>query len=276
MRFTIRSAVGLGFLSFFLAILPGGVWTVLLVANLRTNPNIPWCVAAIGLLLWVMWRYLDGHWPPSSTSEARHRLLRAVSTSPAVFVRAVIGGVFGLVALAGFWIVLLQLVKLPPHSLPDFSKYPVITVTTVLLMSCLVSSFPEEAAFRGYFQSFLERKFPGAIAIIISAIVMAPAHCLTQGFVWPVVLFYLLVDSMLGVIAYVTKSILPGVVVHFIGLLIFFTLIWPQDAARTLEREAGASRWLWIHIAQIVICGTLALVIFFRLRVTRQWPAEPA
>jgi membrane protease YdiL (CAAX protease family) len=275
MRFTIRSAVGLGVFAFFLAVLPGGIWTMLLVANLRTNPNIPWSVAAMGLLLWAMWQYLDGEWPPRSTSETRHRRLRAVPVSPPVFVRAFIGGVLGLVALAGFWIVLLQLVRVPAHVLPDFSKYPLITVTTVLLMSCLVSSVPEEAAFRGYFQSFLERKFPGAIAIIISSLVMAPAHSLSQGFVWPVVLFYLLVDSMLGVIAYLTKSILPGIAVHFIGLLVFFTLIWPQDATRTLNRESGASGWLWIHIAQIVISGTLAFVILSRLRVNKQRLVEP-
>jgi hypothetical protein len=90
------------------------------------------------------------------------------------------------------------------------------------------------------------------------------------------VLFYLLVDSMLGVIAYLTKSILPGVAVHFIGLFVFFTWIWPRDATRTSEREGGASLWLWIHVAQVVICGTLALVIFFRLRTTQQCLAESA
>jgi membrane protease YdiL (CAAX protease family) len=272
---TIRSAVGMGVFAFFLAVLPGGIWTMLLVANLRANAKIPWCVAVMGFLLWVMWRYLDGDWPPRRTSEARHRRLRATPVSLPVFVRAFIGGVLGLVALAGFWIILLQLVRVPAHVLPDFSKYPLITVTTVVLMSCLVSSVPEEAAFRGYFQSFLERKFPAAIAIITPSLVLAPAHSLTQGFVWPVMLFYLLVDSMLGVIAYLTQSILPGIAVHFVGLLVFFTLIWPQDATRTLQREVGARGWLWIHIAQIVICGTLAVVVFSRLRVTRQGLPEP-
>ena len=275
MGLTIRLAVGLGVIAFFLAAIPGGVWTVLLIANLRTNPNIPWCVAAMGLLLWAMWRYLDGDGPPRSTSEARHRLLRAVPVSPPVFVRAVIGGLLSLAALAGFWIVLLQLVGLPARVLPDFSKYPLITVISVLLTSCLVSSVPEEAAFRGYFQNFLERKVPATLAIIISSVVMAPTHCLTQGFVWPVMLFYFLVDSMLGVITYLTKSILPGIAVHSIGLLVFFTLIWPEDATRILGREATATRWLWIHIVQIVICGILALIIFSRLRGTRQWPAQP-
>jgi membrane protease YdiL (CAAX protease family) len=249
---------------------------VLLITNLRTNSTVPWAVAAMGLLLWAMWQYLDGRGPPRSTSEKRHRLLRAAPASAPMFAYAVLAGIFGVVALGGFWIVLLQLVSLPAHVLPDFSKYPLFTVTTVVVMACLVSSLPEEAGIRGYFQSFLERKFSGAIAIIISSVVMAPAHCLTQGFVWPVLLFYFLVDSMLGTMAYLTKSILPGIAVHFVGLLIFFTLIWPYDAARVLISEGGAKRWFWIHVAQIVICGTVAVVTFYRLRLTKQWRADTA
>jgi membrane protease YdiL (CAAX protease family) len=170
-----------------------------------------------------------------------------------------------IVALAGFWIILLQLVKVPPHRLPDFSKYPWLTVATVVAMACAVSSLPEEAAFRGYFQSFLEQKLPAAGAIILSSLVLAPGHCVTQGFVWPVALFYFLVDTMLGSMAYLTKSILPSIAVHFIGLLIFFTWVWPLDAARPFVPHVGPGAWFWIHLAQVIICGTLALLSFHQL-----------
>ncbi len=248
-----------------IAIVPGGVWTLLLVANLRMNPAIPWSVAAMGLLLWALWRYLDGHWPPRRTAETRRRLLRVTSLPSGVFAWAFIAGSLGTVALAGLWIVLLQLVRWPVRGLPDFSNYPLFTVTTVIIMACVVSSAPEEAGFRGYFQSFLERKLPAAAAIIISSLVMTPAHCLTQGFLWPIVLFYFLVDSMLGTMAYLTKSILPSMAVHFLGLLLFFTLIWPKDATRSLSSDGGSSPWLWIHVAQFIICGFLAVVAFWRL-----------
>jgi membrane protease YdiL (CAAX protease family) len=275
MKFALYAG-GLAVVSFLIAVFPGGVWTVLLIANLRTNSTIPWAVAAMALLLWAMWQYLDGHGPPRSSSEKRHRLLRAAPVSAPMFAGAVLAGMLGVIALGGFWIVLLELVRLPAHVLPDFSKYPWFTVITVVAMACLVSSLPEEAAFRGYFQNFLEQKFSGAIAIIISSVVMALAHCLTQGFLWPVLLFYFLVDSMLGTMAYLTKSILPGIAVHFIGLLVFFTLIWPYDATRVLISEGGAKRWFWIHVAQIVICGTLAVVTFYRLRFTKQWRPDTA
>jgi membrane protease YdiL (CAAX protease family) len=276
MTFPVLRAIGLGAISLLLALFPGGVWTMLLIINLRTNANVPWAAAAMGILLWVMWQYLDGRGPPRSTSETRHRLLRAAPVSVPRFAWAMLGGIFSIVALAGLWIVLVQLVRLPARVLPDFSKYPLMTVTAVIVMACLVSSFPEEAAFRGYFQSFLEKKVSGPLAIGIAAVAMAPAHCLTQGFLWPVVLFYFLVDSMLGAIAYLTKSILPGMAVHFIGLLVFFTLIWPYDATRTLLSQGEAKRWFWIHVAQIIICGALGLLAFGRLKFTGRMRAAAA
>jgi len=247
---------------------------MLLITNLRTNANIPWSVAVMGILLWVLWQYLDGRGPLRSTAETRHRLLRAARVSRPRFTWAIFGGLLGITALAGLWIVLLQLVGLPARVLPDLSRYPPFTVATVIVMACLVSSVPEEAAIRGYFQSLLEQKVSGPLAIGIAAVVMAPAHCLTQGFLWPVVLFYFLVDLMLGTIAYLTKSILPGIAVHFIGLLVFFTLIWPYDTTRVFTSDGVAKRWLWIHVAQIVICGVFGLLAFWRLKLQRE-PKRP-
>jgi membrane protease YdiL (CAAX protease family) len=187
---TILRIIGLGVLALVIALFPGGVWTALLITNLRLSPSIPWSVLVMGVLLWALWRYLGGWGPPRANSEKRHRLLRAAAVPAPVFGWAIVAGLLSIVALAGFWIVLLQLVKVPLHNLPDFSKYPLLTVAAVIVMACVVSSVPEEAAFRGYFQSFLEQRLPAAGAIILSSLVLAPGHCATQGFVWPVVLFW--------------------------------------------------------------------------------------
>jgi membrane protease YdiL (CAAX protease family) len=266
----ILRIIGLGLLALVIALFPGGVWTALLITNLRLSPNIPWAVVAMGVFLWALWRYLGGWGPPAANSERRRRLLRARAVPSPVFGLAVLAGLLSIVALAGFWIVLRQLVKAPLHTLPDFSQYPLLTVVTVIVMACVVSSVPEEAGFRGYFQSSLEQRLPAAGAIMLSSLALAPGHCATQGFVWPVVLFYFLVDSMLGTMAYLTKSILPSIVVHFVGLLIFFTLVWPQDGARPFVRDVGTGQWFWIHLAQLPVCGLLALLSFRRLaRLTR-------
>jgi membrane protease YdiL (CAAX protease family) len=267
----IPTVVWTGILAFALTVFAGGVWTVLLISNIVTSPAIPWSVAVMALLLWLMWQYLGGRWWPHSTSEARRRYLRATPLSAQVFVWALVAGALSIVALVGYWIVLFQLVKLPARVLPNFSGYPLLTVLLVLVMAALVSSLAEEVGFRGYFQGALEQKGSAPLAIVIAALVIAPAHGLTQGFLWPTLLWYLFADVMFGSMAYLTKSILPGAVIHSLGLIVFFTLVWPYDAQRRLVWQTGADTWFWLNVAQAIIFTTLAILAFIQLaRVTKR------
>ncbi len=269
----IPAVVWTGMLAFVLTVLAGGVWTVLLISNVATSPAIPWSVGVMAFLLWLMWQYLGGRWRPQSTSEARRSYLRARLVSGRVFAWAMVAGALSIVALVGFWIVLFQLVKMPARVLPNFSGYPLLTVVLVLVMAALVSSLAEEAGFRGYFQGTLEQKVRGPVAIVIMALVIAPAHGLTQGFLWPTLLWYFLVDVMFGGMAYLSKSILPSTVVHIVGLLVFFALVWPYDSQRRLVWETGADLWFWANVAQVIVFTALAILAFIRLaRVTKGAP----
>ena len=259
------SIIGFGLLAFAITILAGGIWSALLVANLRSSPAVPWSVPAMALLLWLMWSYLGGKGWPRSTSEARRLYLRANRRSGRTYLWAWVAGVLSVVALAGYWIVLFQLVKMPPNALSDVSSYPRVTVALMILMGSLVSPLMEEAAFRGYFQVALEREFRGPVAVGISSVLFALAHGPTQSFLWPKLLFYFLVGVAFGATAYLTNSILPAIPVHVVGLLIFFTLVWPHDAARRLVWASGSDNWFWTHIAQAIVFTVLAVWAFQRL-----------
>ena len=216
-------------------------------------------------VLWVTWQYLHGRWAPASTSQARRRLLRANPVRGNVFGWAIAAGLLSVVALVGSWIVLVQLARPPSHALPDYSAYPALTVAAVILMASVVGAVVEEAGFRGYFQGTLERVVPAPAAIAIVCLVMAPEHALTQGFVWTTVLFYLVVDAIFGATAYLTGSIMPGIVVHAIGLAVFFALIWPADPTRQPVAVGGADLTFWLHAIQTIVFGFLALVAFRHL-----------
>lgn len=262
---TTRGVIGTGVLAFLLTLVVGGVWSGLLVANLATSPAVPWAVLAMAGVLWVMWQYLRGAWAPASTSQARRRLLRANAVPSNVFAWAIAAGLLSVIALVGGWIVLVQLAKPPNHSLPDYSAYPALTVASVILMASVVGAVVEEAGFRGYFQGTLERVVPAPAAIAIVCLVMAPEHALTQGFVWTTVLFYLAVDAIFGITAYLTGSIVPGIVVHAIGLAVFFALVWPADPTRRPAPAGGADLMFWLHAVQTIVFGFLALVAFRHL-----------
>jgi membrane protease YdiL (CAAX protease family) len=262
---TTRMVVGMGILAFLLTSVVGGIWSGLVVANLLTTPAVPWAVLAMAAVLWVTWQYLRGAWAPASTSQARRRLLRANPVPGNVLAWAIAAGLLSVVALVGGWIVLVQLARPPSHALPDYSAYPALTVAAVILMASVAGAVAEEAGFRGYFQGTLERVVPAPAAIAIVCLVMAPEHALTQGFVWTTVLFYVVVDAIFGVTAYLTGSIVPGIVVHVIGLVVFFALVWPADPTRQPVAAGGADLTFWLHAIQTIVFGLLALVAFRHL-----------
>jgi membrane protease YdiL (CAAX protease family) len=256
--------IGFGLLAFAITIFAGGIWSALLVANLRSSPVVPWSVPAMVLLLWLMWSYLGGKGWPRSTSNARRHYLRANRRSARTYLWSFAAGVLSVVALVGYWIVLFRLVKMPPNALPDVSSYPRMTVALMILMGSLVAPFMEEAGFRGYFQVALEREFRGWGAVAVSSFGFAFAH-FAHGILWPKLLVYFLVGIAFGATAYLTNSTLPAILPHMIGDLTFFTLVWPNDAARRLVFDSGPDNWFWLHVAQAIIFTVLAVWAFQRL-----------
>jgi membrane protease YdiL (CAAX protease family) len=258
------SVIGFGLLGFAITILGGGIWSALLLTNLRSTPAVPWSVPLMALLLWLMWGYLGGKGWPSSTSEVRRHHLRANERSVRTYRWALIAGVLSVVALAGYWIALFRLVKMPPNALPDVSGYPRATVALMIITGSLVAPMMEEAGFRGYFQVALEQEFRGVVAVSVSAFVFALAH-FTHGIFWPKLLVYFLIGVAFGATAFLTNSTLPAILPHVIGDLTFFTLVWPNDAARKLIWDSGADSWFWVHVAQAIVFSVLAVMSFRRL-----------
>ncbi|HEY6420041.1 MAG TPA: type II CAAX endopeptidase family protein [Candidatus Binataceae bacterium] len=258
-------------LAVFIGLFGQGIWSALIVGNLRTTPGVPWAVVVMAPIIWTIWLYLGGSWWPRSNSETRRRLLRANAVSRNEFAWALIAGALSIVALSGYWIVVSQIVRLPSNVLPDMSQFPLLTTTLLIAMGSVLGPLLEQAGFWGYCQVMLEQDFPGAIAIVITAVLFAmlphpPAHAV----LWPKLSFYFMTGAMFGVIAYFTNSILPGIVVHILGDLTFFTMVWPHDSTRRLIGEGGADVSFWIHGAQAIVFTALALVAFSRLaKVTR-------
>jgi len=266
MRANSAELTKLGAFALLLTVVTSAIWSALLVTNLRTSPRVPWSALIMAAVLWIGWRYLSGRSGSHSRSPLRRNRLRARPVSRRTLAWALVAGLLSIASLAGLWIVLHQLIHTSNSTLPDFSRYSLPVVAVVVAMGALSGAVSEEAGFRGYFQGALESRFGAPVAIAMSALLILPAHGLTQGFAITTVLFYLCVDAMLGAIAYLTQSILPGIAVHFIGLVVFFTMVWPNDAARPFVATQGADRWFWIHLCQAIIGAAMSLIAFRRLR----------
>ncbi len=249
-----------------IALIPQGLWSALVVANLRTGASIPWAAGVMAIVLWLMWQYLGGRRAPRSTSEARRKSLRAGRVSARVFTWAVAAGALSIVALDGLWIVIARMVRMPGSVLPDMSNYPRLTVIAMVTMGALVSPVCEQAGIWGYCQTRLEREFPVLFAVVITPLIFAlPPHPPMHAALLPKLLLFYLTGFTFSLMAYLTSSILPGLVVHIGGILSFFVLVWPSDPARSLVTENGIDVWFVIHVAQVAVFTALATAVFMRL-----------
>jgi hypothetical protein len=138
-------------------------------------------------------------------------------------------------------------------------------------MGALISPICEQAGIWGYGQTMLRREFTASAAVVISALIFAVApHPPFHVPLLPKIAFFFFTGLTFSALAELTNSILPGLMVHILGLLSFFTLIWPNDPARRLVSDGGADIWFYAHAAQVVGFALLASLAFSRLaRVSR-------
>jgi hypothetical protein len=90
-------------------------------------------------------------------------------------------------------------------------------------------------------------------------------HPPTPAVPWPKWIFFFLTGLTFSTMEYFTDSILPGLAVHAVSLLTFFALVWPYDAGRPLVYGAGATAWLWVHLAQAAFFSIIACWAFRHL-----------
>ena len=227
--------------AFLATLVSQSVWTGLLVANLKTSPGIPWSVAVMAVLLWAMWRYAGGAWWPNSTRQSRAWYRRANPVASDLFLRAMLAGLLSLGALISLWLALGHLVHIPGNPAANYAGYSLLTVVAVIVMASLVGAVTEEVGLRGYMLTRLERSVGGWLAVAIVALAISPGHGATQGFAVVTLAWYLLSDLLLGALSLLTRSILPSIAVHAVGLRILLGgLAHRPFPASSSARLAGA------------------------------------
>ena len=218
----VATLMGLG-----IAALGTGAWIVLAQMNATEHPELPWAAAtqACWLLLLLLW--LSGVGPPRSGSAFRRFHLRLWRPSPGAGSPGNLATILGLVCahvgLTVLWIVLQS--GRPPA---DLSAYPTTAFRfSALIMGAVVSGVVEEAAFRGYMQSHLERIGP-TFAILVTSAVFTLLHA-THGLTYLIAVApgFFLVSVIYGYLALKTGSIIPGMILHAVGdaVVPFFVLL---------------------------------------------------
>jgi len=246
-----------------------------MVANLKLSPSIPWLLPATALWLWILWRYLNGEGWPRSTAESRRRDLRARPLSGRVWFWSLLAGGLAMVSVVGFSFLTTRLANVPRDAfkLPiDLSHYPIWTTASVLLTISAVAGVLEEAAFRGYLISQVQRRHGWIVAILISGVMFFVSH-LGHAYVTLAFLpFFLVVSSLHGFLVYLTRSILPSVVLHAVADVVVIPIQYGVIGHLSVAPvwKTGMDPAFITSAVLIVIFGILAVPAFRRLATLTQ------
>jgi membrane protease YdiL (CAAX protease family) len=234
----VLRAVGLGVLVLLAGTLPRNA---LFVANLKQWPGVPWSAPLIAAYIALFWRYVGGWGPPVDTAASRRESLRAHPVSGQGWAWALAAGVLGIVALVFALRVMNRLVALPAQDASAFAGVPAHTVIPLLVLSAAVAGVVEEAAFRGYMQGPIERRYGLGVAILVTGTMFAVAHLDFTPILWP---YYLAVAALYGTITTRCQSILPAVVLHTVGNLYSNFDLWLHGRS-DWQAPANGSALVW-------------------------------
>jgi membrane protease YdiL (CAAX protease family) len=189
-------------------------WTLLAQVNARVRPDLPWAalvtVGYLGLLL----AWLNGWGPPRGNADQRRQRLRLWPRSAAAADGPTVGVLMVLLGL--LYVLWIAISRMSPT--PDLSGYPTTSYRwSMFIMGGITAGVVEEAAFRGYMQTGIERH-DRENAIWLTSLMFVASH-ITQGIGAVLIMGPgMFITSMLyGTLARRTGTILPGMVIHVLG-----------------------------------------------------------
>ena len=123
-------------------------------------------------------------------------------------------------------------------------------------------------------QGPLERRYGLIVAILITGTMFAVVHLDFTLVLWP---YYVAVAAIYGTVTYLTRSILPAVVLHTTGNLYSNLDLWLHGQAKwqassgptTLIRNTGADLEFWTATIAILIVSAVMIWPFSSLQRAR-------
>lgn len=226
----------------------------------------PWSVIVMGGVLWVYWKYFSGSWAPKSTQVARQRYFRAVRLSRDVWTWGLTLAVLLVVVWHSSMIVTFRFIEFPADRFVEeykaIGEAPIWIAWLVIIMSSMVAGICEETGFRGYMQVPLEGRYGPIVAIAIVTGIFLVVH-LHQAWAGPIIVQIVAVSALIGLLAYVSGSLIPGMIGHIIVDIINFSYWW-TDLAGHFDKRPISETGPDVHFIfwLLIFIGSVALFLF--------------
>lgn len=276
---TIASAVIIGVGVLLAGNLP---WALLLAPlNLRFLPSVPWAIVPMAIYLSIYWAFISGVIGPRDTAATRRDKLRARRLPPAVWAASIVTGLIGFGAVLTLTAVMARVIEMPVSQIVTPPEMPAATAITLLVMASVVAGVTEEAAFRGYMQSPIERQYGLAIAILVNGTMFGLLHFPTHpGAVAGMLPYYIAVAAVYSGVTWAADSILPALALHVGGDVWSLVRLWATGKAEW-QRSGVAQALIWdtgldaSFLSAIGLCAAFSIATFVLCRQLRRLTRFP-
>lgn len=251
-----------------IALVAANVWPVLLIG---LGAQLGATVEVLFLITYLWWA--SGGGPPRSSQASRASSFRRGTLTGRQWLWALIAAVFFAVTVHAAVVLLFRFVPFPMAAFRrgyDLSLVPTVPLKwIVVVVSAMSAGICEEIGFRGYMQRPLETRYSPRVAILISALFFTIVH-LNKG--WELagmVLITFMGGILLGLIAWSSDSLIPGMIGHVLMDIGLFAYWWTGVAGTFTERpisETGVDRSFLMACAIFVISFCIVLLAASRFR----------
>jgi membrane protease YdiL (CAAX protease family) len=142
----------------------------------------------------------------------------------------------------------------------NLSALPIWLAWLGVIMASLVAGICEEVGFRGYMQVPVERRYGSVVGIAIVSIVFVASH-LNQAWAPPILFHLFAISAMLGVLAYASGSLIPGIIGHAVMDIPNFAYWW-TDVAGTFDKRPIAETGIDAHFVAWALIFAASLALF--------------
>jgi membrane protease YdiL (CAAX protease family) len=224
-----------------------GIWSAFF-AGIKS----PWAILLTAACLWFYWKWLRR---------------RQTSLTRSVWKKGILLAALFVIIVQSSFVITYRLIEFPAAKFTADYKiidtFPVWQAWLILIAGSIVAGICEELGFRGYMQEPMEKKYGPAPAIIVTSLIFTCTH-LSHTWAHPILPHIFFASILLGLIAWRTNSLLPGIIGHSI-LDIFDYSIWWTDLTGGFTRRPISITGVDTHFIVFVLLFTAALAFFIRL-----------
>lgn len=242
------------FAGFFVSAVAANVW-LLFLPILSVLPAAVFEVLFLALFLW----WARGGGPPRAAQAARARTFRSVELTSRQWLWGLIAALLFAVTVHASIVLLFRLVPYPAEEFRrgyDLSFIPSPPLRWIaVVISAASAAICEETGFRGFMQQPIELRHGVTVAVLISSFFFTVLHLTKAWALLGMIPIVFGAGILLGTLASSARSLIPGMIGHFVMDVGLFAYWWTGIAgtfsARTIK-ETG------VDLPFLIVCCTFA------------------